>query len=250
MLDVLRRLREVTPEVIVGLSRGKDSLVLLDLCREHFERVECYCMTLVPGISFVEDYLGYLERRYSITVHRTPHWWLSRAYREAAYRPLRVDVPLVTIRDVEESQRERTGIDWHATGQKACDSLQRRGMLSACGGIDPKARVGYPLAWWTDRQVYSHLRRRNVPLPPDYRLFGGSFSCQLDGRTLSLLQEHYPEDYARVLEVFPFAEAAVWRYRLGRDPVAARRTRNSFHRGRAPGHAPPPGVPGADQAVD
>lgn len=243
LLSTLSALRERTDSVIVAVSRGKDSLALLDLACRHFSRVEAFCMHVVAGLSFVENYLAYLERRYHVTIDRVPHWWLSHAFRQGTYRPLTRSCPKITIRDVQEAQRRRTGLHWFLSGEKACDSLQRRGMLNSMAGgkfmpaIDDRAGVCYPLAWWTDRQVYAYLKTRQIPLPADYRILGRSFSTQLDGKTLSLLAEHYHDDIAKIEEVFPFCRAAILQHRLARS-----RADRSDSRASTP--APPPDVPG------
>lgn len=247
--DIFRGLRERTDEVIVAVSRGKDSLALLDVACRTFRRVEAYCMVLVPGLSFVEDYLAYLERRYPpLTIDRVPHWWLSEAFRTGTFRPLTRTCPRIGIRDIQAAQRERTGVRWIISGEKRCDSLQRRGMLSASGTIDEKVSVAYPLADWSGRHVYQYLKHQAIPLPTDYRLFSRSFSCQLDGPTLSLMKDHYPDDYAKVLQTFPFAEAGVLRHRLGRDPADQRKRRVAAARKR-PRKAPAAELPDEDGAA-
>ncbi len=216
LFDVLTRLRQKTDAVIVGVSRGKDSLALLDLCKKTFPRVEAYYMYLVRGMSFAESYLGYLERRYQIHIERRANWWLSFAFRKAVFRPLAdTSVPKLTIRDIQAAETQRTGIAWHVTGEKACDSLQRRGMLSACDGISERCargvKVAYPLWKWANRHVYAHLRKRQIPLPADYRVFGNSMDCSLADEMILALHKHFPEDYQRVRQVFPLVEAVVFR---------------------------------------
>jgi len=237
-LDALNALRARTDSVLVGLSRGKDSLALLDLCVGRFARVVCYHMHLVPGLSFVEPYLDFCRRRWGVEVRDGPHWMLSRMLRGGTYRAVTADVPRVGVRHVERHHKVTAGVAWVATGQKACDSLQRRGMVTALerahgSPLDPKAGVAYPLSFWTDRQVTTYLKARNVPLPADYAVFGSSYSCDLGGRAMGLMKRHFPEDFARVKATFPFVEAAVLRHELGRDGDRAGARRVAA--------APPPG---------
>lgn len=217
--NVFRSLASQTDSVIVAVSRGKDSLACLDLAKKHFRRVEAFFMYLVPGISFVESYLNYLERRYSIHIERRPHWWLSYAFRFGSFRSIIHECPLVKIKDIRTAERERTGIDWIISGEKACDSIHRRGMLSTIrrtmsDGIDSRVKVCYPLARWSHRHVYDYLKQRNIPLPADYRIFNGSFSCALTDKNIYLLRQHYPEDYLLVEKTFPFVGVAAKRYEL------------------------------------
>jgi phosphoadenosine phosphosulfate reductase len=224
MMDVARSLRERTDSVLVSFSRGKDSLALLDLCKRLFKTVACFHMHLVPGLSFVEAGLACARRWWGVEVVSVPHWWLSHAFRQGTLRPISRTVPRISVRDVQAAMRERFGIEWVVSGERACDSLQRRGMMTRqrpTPGIDDKARVAYPLAWWTSRRLWSYIKAARIPLPPDYGIFGRSFSCNLSPRILAAMLDHYPEDFERVERVFPFARSAVVRWRIGQEAAQA-----------------------------
>lgn len=228
---MVRALRERADSVIVAVSRGKDSLAALDLAAKHFARVECYFMELVPGLSFVESYLGYLERRYSVKIERRPHWVLSQLLGDGTHRFLAHDVPTLKERDVVAAERARTGVLWHASGEKVADTLTRRIWLSkfkAAGtpGLNAKSHNAYPLAYWSDRQVRLYLKLHAVPLPADYRVFRRSWSTDLDGKTLHAMRAHFPEDYRKIEAVFPLVGAEVFRHeqrlRRGQEEAAPR----------------------------
>lgn len=209
-MAVIHTARSLTDSVLVGLSGGKDSLVTLDLCAKHFRRVEAYFLYTVPGLRFEETTLRYCERRYSLTVHRLPHWNLSHQLREWAFRgPPPGDVPRLKLLDVESEARRLAGVAWIATGQRKDDSLERRAMLSHCGGVDLRNRRFYPLSEWSARMTYTYLKREAIPLPADYALFGHSWGGRLYADDLVKIRRAFPDDYQRITRYFPQVEAQV-----------------------------------------
>lgn len=207
-VSIARRTRELTDSCMVAFSGGKDALVTLDICHKTFNRVEAFFMYLVPGLEFQEEYLRVIERRYGISINRTPHWALGRMLESSYYRWHTKQGVLsdhtVKLTDVENAQRKRTGVSWIAHGMRSTDSLQRRAMISQCRGIDIKARRFYPIASYSQRAVFSHIKHNKIPLPTEYR-WGLKSSLALDsGDELLLLKKHSPGDYKKVLERFPF----------------------------------------------
>lgn len=218
--EVVKRARAITPAVIVGVSGGKDSLATLDVCARHFDRIEAFFMYVVEGLEFQEKYLAYLERRYHIQIQRLPHFVLSGVYKDGYYRPITTQsakIGRITLADIEFKIRQLTGLEWIATGQKKIDSLERTAMLSHCNSIDVARKRMYPIADWNNAAVFNYLKRNNVPLPPDYAIGGASFGGRLNAEWLRGIRERFPKDYQKILEVFPHAEAIVWRERFQRE---------------------------------
>lgn len=221
--SILERARELTDSVIVPVSTGKDSLAVLETCQRYFKRIELFHWYVVRGLSFRESALARVEKRYGLKVRQIPHFMLSRLLRHGVHRvpsKATLTAPRSHLKELETDMREQTGIDWIAYGQKRCDSLERTAMLSACDNIDHKARRIYPLAWWNNGFVFRFLKQQRIPLPSDYAEFprGNFDGGDLRGRVLVKLRDRWPEDYQRVLAVFPFAEGEVRRYeRFGDD---------------------------------
>lgn len=215
-----------TEEVIVFFSGGKDSIVVLDMCFKYFKTVYPVFMYVVKNLSFQERYLTYIEKKYRISFFRYPHWSLSRMYKENNYRPYSKnakDIKLIYLRDVENQAREATGGVYIASGHKAIDSLDRNAMIRGCKGIDDKNKRIYPLAFYNNAMVFNYLKRNNILLPPDYRLFKYSKNSSfggINGDDLEVVRENYPDDYRKILEVFPFAEAAVKRKEFANNQVS------------------------------
>lgn len=212
LLKPIQWLRRITDTVIVGVSGGKDSVAVLDLCAAANMTIHAYTLEIVPDLRLKNEYFAMLERRYGITIQRYPHPERVQCFREGRYCNPVPDLVQFNFRDVWEKARADFGVYWLATGEKKVDSLERRAQLSAWGAVQPARGRAFPLAEWKERDVYDYLQRRAVPLAPEYRYFGHSLATPLEGRVLAILKEHYPDDYEKVCRDFPFAEASLVRH--------------------------------------
>lgn len=209
-------------EVIVGVSGGYDSVATLSLCRSHLSRVSAFFMYVVPDLEFQERYLQYLERRFDVSILRIPHWAVSRSLRGAAFRhatPQSVETPVLKMADIDAFVRQRFNVAWIATGEKANDSLERAAQIKKCGGINSTRKRLFPLATWTHGDVTSYLARERIMSPPDYRLrppntHRGNFDYLLSFDELIPIAEHFPDDFARIKQVFPLVESQLERARI------------------------------------
>ncbi len=202
--------------MLVGLSGGKDSLCTLDMVQRAGIRAEAFFMYFVKGLEVEERILDRVQRRLpDLTIHRVPHWTLFNAMRQG-----RLGAPVADVGrwqklgDVERHVRALSGIDWVAYGMKASDGINRNFMLKKCHGLDTSGRRAYPIWKWTKADVYSYIRARGWPVSEVIGdgLQGG---VGLHPKTLLWLRSHYPSDYRKILDVFPLAEAAVYRFEHG-----------------------------------
>lgn len=212
MFDPVKAQAKVTDSVIVGFSGGKDSIVTLDLCMRYFDRVQPFFMYIVPGLEFQERTLQWYEDRYSTEIIRLPHFETSNFLRYGSFREPDMRVPIVSITDVYGYLRVRTGITWIAAGERIADSIIRRAMIKRTGSIDQKRGRFYPIAYWNKREVMSYIKHHKLKLPRDSKDLGFSFKS-LDGRELAYIEQAYPKDYERILEVYPYAGAATERFK-------------------------------------
>ncbi len=218
-LGVIKAIKQAgIDEVIVAYSAGKDSLAVLELCVEHFRKVIPYFMYVIPGLGFQEQHLHYVEERYSLKIMRVPDWRLAGLLRNAIARhptPNATQSPKIKWRDVEQYVRQKTGLHWIASGERCIDSLQRRGMIVASNGICPARGHFYPVGWWRTQDICSFLSQRGVLLSSEYRVmsdghnFGGVSPQQLYD-----VKKAYPEDFEKIVKLFPMAEAQVVRHEL------------------------------------
>lgn len=206
----------VIDSVIVAVSGGKDSLATLDICCRQFKRVEAFFMYTVKGLSFQEAMFAYLKKRYGVDIYRVPHHDLFRVQGEQVlswYRPSIEPWRQATQREAYDHIRRHFGIEWIATGEKKCDSILRRACMMLRGQWDWARMCYYPLMDWSQNKVWDYNRLMRLPTPADYVWGRGSFAG-LTGKDLYFLRRHFPEDYQRVLAVFPFCAAMLAHYEL------------------------------------
>jgi phosphoadenosine phosphosulfate reductase len=212
---LLRSVREESDSILVGVSGGKDSLVVLDLCCALFPRVEGYCMRILDVRCATAD-AELAARRHRIPLHVVPHFDTPRLIKHAVFRFHRNDADNVRelkLKDIESDLRSKTGIDWLATGERMTDSAARRIMMTENGGINHKSRHVYPIADWLDRDVFSYLRAKRIPLPERWGrvLTQGGTGFTLTPAVLRHVRAKYPDDYERIRQAFPFAESLIKR---------------------------------------
>lgn len=211
MFDPIKAQSKVADAVLVGFSGGKDSIAALDLCMRYFDRVQPFFLYLCPGLEFQEETLGWYERRYGTEIIRLPHFELSNFMRYGSFREPDRRVPIVSITDEYNYLRLQTGITWVAAGERIADSIVRRAMIKKSGTIDAKRGRFYPIANWSKREVLAYIKHHRLKLPRDSRDLGFSFKS-LDGGELAYIKKQYPSDYMRILDMYPYAGAAVERF--------------------------------------
>lgn len=166
-------------------------------------------MYFVRGLSFQESYIQYLEKRYGVEILRLPHFMLGDVYAMGQYRDtnsITDESPHITLADVEHYISSETGCEWFATGQMMCESIERNAMIKAVGQVDEVNHRIYPLAEWSPAKVKNYLEHHRIKLSPEYAFVKRSIG-DLRPENIDCLKEHFPDDYERVKEVFPYIEA-------------------------------------------
>jgi hypothetical protein len=224
--DLVRDWSRDHPEVLLAFSAGKDSIAAWLHMRPHFARIVPVYYYLVPGLEFVEKSLRYYEDWFRTPILRLPHpslhrWlnnWVfqspevSRGDVLAAaglpdldYDDLRKDVAVMNLGWPDDKEA------WIACGSRACDSPMRRLAFKKYGPARKRNFHFYPVWDWNKQRVIDTIREAGVKLPAEYRVFGRSFDG-LDFRFLHGIRQHWPDDYAKILEWFPLAELELKRY--------------------------------------
>lgn len=128
--EVIASVRQKTDRAILFYSCGKDSEVLLDLMAPHFKEIVCVFMYFVKGLDHIDNYLRAVKARYAnVTILQVPHWTLTRVLRCGLYCIPNPNVKLLSLKDVDESVRMKTGISYSFYGMKQSDGMNRCLML-------------------------------------------------------------------------------------------------------------------------
>lgn len=213
------RFAETGDPVLLGFSRGKDSIAAWLALQEAGVRVIPFHLYRVPGIRFEEESLAYFEDFFGQRILQLPHPALFRWLREFVYQPPeraaiidaaelpRLDYPML----LQMLREDYAPSAWYADGVRACDSPIRRVAIQKYGAAKSKDLKAHVVWDWQIADVREKIAEHGVRLPPDYDWFGRSFDG-IDRRFLEPLSRFAPDDYQTVLEWFPFAELEViWR---------------------------------------
>jgi 3'-phosphoadenosine 5'-phosphosulfate sulfotransferase (PAPS reductase)/FAD synthetase len=206
--DELSRQALVHGACLVAYSGGKESRAVLDLCVRTFRRVVPFFLSFIPDLSVVEESLVFARERWSLDVRHYPHWLLAKCLKEGiycdggAYR----DLPDVKLLDCYQAVRKDTGLPLIVTGARAADSLWRRYNLTRTASWPD---VVHPLRRWQKADTLAYLQVQGIPVPDAPE--GQATGIDLSTPSLLWLYDRYPDDFARLLEVFPYAGAAVKR---------------------------------------
>jgi phosphoadenosine phosphosulfate reductase len=221
LFDAVKRQALLTDSVIVSYSGGKDSAVTLDLCARYFKAVHVFFMYQVQNLSFQEAVLTWAETKYNTEIYRIPHFELSDFYRGGVYCKPDARVRKVNPKDIYSHVRQAFDCHWIAAGERAKDSVIRNAMIKKSGSIDMGRGRFFPLAYWSKAQVVKYIDQHQLKVSPESKLIGHSFRS-LDAQDLMKVREHYPADFAKIVQAFPQCGAAVAREELyGKDKAPA-----------------------------
>ena len=231
--ELCERMAAECDTAILAFSTGKDSIAAWLQMRKYFKRIIPYYCYVVPGLQFVEDSLRYYEDFFGCHIYRLPHRSLFRfLYAFIAQPPRRV--PIIessgladdtiynddTIGDIIRNCEDLPDAAYVGAGVRMADSPYRRIGIKTHGAINHNAKRFYPVYDWKKEDLIRAFDESGVKLPIDYRMFGRTFDG-LDYRFLQPLREWFPDDYARVLDWFPFADLEIAR-RDGFDAIEHR----------------------------
>lgn len=211
LYDRIKTMSTMTDSVLVAFSGGKDSIVTMDLCFKYFKQVVPFFMYLVPGLEFQERMLSWYENKYNTEIYRLPHMDTSTMLRYGAFTVPDYNLPIIGINDIYDYMRAETGIWWIAAGERINDSIVRRAMIKNSGSIDIKRGRFYPVSEWNKSEVLRYIQKSKLKLGLDSKKIGFSFRS-LNGKELAIIKDIFPDDYQRILGLFPFAEASVKRF--------------------------------------
>lgn len=213
---------------VLSFSGGKDSLAAWLQLRDYFDEIVPFYMYLIPDLEFAEQGLTYYENFFDTRIIRLPHPSLYRMLGTWVFQPPQHCLLLESIgmakfdyddvyECVKKDYKLPDGI-FTALGVRAADSPNRHTAMKRYGPVNETRQVFYPVYDWKKARLMQGIRESGAKLAPDYALFARSFDG-IDYRFLAPIKEHYPNDYARILEFFPLAELELKRMEYRRDQL-------------------------------
>lgn len=230
--------------VILKQSLGKDAVLSLDILKsEGFNVINVY-NAWIPNLPSDVEYIKYLNTLYTnmkwvVSVHRTT----MMDFQDLSYMTLEATDHFFHIAkkyedfDIDAETKvnyvkEKVPDAWLAIGLKKSDSPRRRVTLNKfSGNMNHSKKVVYPVAEYTNEQVWSELKARGIKLHPHYQMFGRSFEG-LCGKYLPALY-HYAEkddgsrlhqvakkDIEYIESIFPLAKAKYIQQKLLEKRIA------------------------------
>ena len=218
------------PEIVRGIAgdrlllsfSGRDSLSLWIFLRgEGFDIIPYFCYT-VPGLSYDNEMLYYYERYFDTHIIRLPHPRTYELLRVGAWQSPetcgmlgRAGITRFEFADIENYLALQFGLgeDYlSAVGIKAADNLMRLRLIRQMGPIGLKKRRYYYGIWdWKTADIRVCLKENGLKLSASYRHFG-STGDGIDYVFLRYLKDNLPDDFQRVLDVFPLVDVELFRY--------------------------------------
>lgn len=219
-IEVMQSIAAESDTVLLAFSCGKDSIAAWLGMRPHFKKIIPFYMYLVPGLEFVERSLVYYEQFFGCHIHRLPHPSLYRMLSSLVFQPPQnakiieaAGLGAFTYDQMRGWLCDDLGLPtdtFYASGVRAADSPNRRMAMKTHGPINRNRHLFYPIWDMRKDELVELLRQHSIKMPEDYRYFGRSFDG-IDHRFLRPIKDHFPDDYQRILEVFPLAELILFR---------------------------------------
>lgn len=206
LFDSIKTMSKITDSVLVAFSGGKESVVVLDMCFRYFKHVQPYFQYCVPGLSFNEKLLNWYENRYETEILRVPVENIGAMFRYGIYTIPDPTFPIVSETDVWNYMRHETGTWWIAGGERINDSLMRRARIKHSSTIDVRSGRLFPVAMWKTQEVYDYIKYHKLFLSKEQKQLKHSLRI-FQPADLMYIKQHLPDDYAKILHMFPFAGA-------------------------------------------
>lgn len=208
---VIDEIASQTDSVMLMCSLGKDSLVTLDMIYPRFRRIVCVFMYFVQGLEHIDRWINWCKNRYPrIEFVEIPHWNLTYILKYGMYSTVQPDVKILKLADVIAGLRAKYGIHYCFLGMKKADGMNRNLMLR---GYEKSNYINnglvYPLADWNQREILSYMKQKRLPEPVRYSLKASS-GVGFNTDCLKWMQQYFPNDLAKIVEVFPACERELY----------------------------------------
>lgn len=231
---------------LLAFSRGKDSLAAWWYLRQFFPRIIPFHGASVPHLAFVDDSLAYYEEVFATRIHRFLSGDVTGAIDALVYQSpdAEPDIDALELWDYDTNaiadhlrQTYHLSRAWCAYGINQTDSIDRRIYVAQYQGRIDAHQSFYPCFDWTRAMILGVLQHANIALPKDYLMYGRTVVGVPMAQHLAPMADVCPDDYARVLTLFPFAEADLARHAFRREKWDRDRSASRLPRVTAVTHA-------------
>lgn len=209
----------------LAFSCGKDAIGAWIQLRKYFKTIIPVYMDPFPWLSFHEEYLKYFEDKFGVKVHRLVHGMFF-SYLEDAEWSAPEDVKLIMnwekndqiLKEFQTDEwyellREEFNLPniYQANGVKACDSIYRGLSIKTHGAINHNKKKFLPVYDWSNQRLFDEIQSAGIKLPKDYLIWGRTFDGY-DYKFSKGLKDHFPDEYKRLIDMFPMVEADHFRW--------------------------------------
>ena len=216
LFDSIKTMSKITDSVLVAFSGGKESVVVLDMCFRYFDHVQPYFQYWVPGLSFNEKLLNWYENKYNTEIIRVPVENTGAMFRYGVFTVPDPTFPVVSETDVWNYMRHETGIWWVAGGERINDSLMRRARIKKSSSIDVNSGRLFPVAMWKTQECYDYIKHHKLFLSKEQKELKHSLRI-FHTDDLLYIKEHLPDDYEKIVHMFPLVGAVIKRAEFTKD---------------------------------
>lgn len=225
--NIVRRWLGKCESPYVRFSGGKDSTVMLHLVRSI--RPECPAMFthdefLLPETEAIVSATPNLRKIAYTNEHAS--WFVAWKDGPADLPPDVEWIETGEAKDTAAIYQDRYGHDGVAIGSRADENKTRRAYLEAKGPLfevhSREVWQCYPLAWWTDKDIWAYLVSREVPYNRAYDKLAelgvplrerriGPLAVEGPARrgALATLKQGWPDLFNRFSEKYPQARRYV-----------------------------------------
>jgi hypothetical protein len=209
-------------------------IVVDGILRRFFRRVIPFHCASVPHLAWVDESLAYYEAFFGVPILRYMHERALHAIAMLVWQPPgseadidAMELPDFTKADICEDIREREGCPraWAAFAISAYDAIERKAKVQDHAGRNDKGRTFNPCFDWTKKQIVASVKAAGLALPSDYLMAARTLSAVPGYRNILRMKQVRPDDWARVLTVYPMIEAELARQEFRR----IRTLRNQCH---------------------
>lgn len=206
----------------LGFSRGKDSLYSWLFLLRYFKTVIPFHCASFPCLKHVKDTLDYYERQFGQKILRLVGMELPSALPRMFYQTAddmdeleKLDTPNFSMLDIVDHLRYEMNLPkaWCAFGIMANDSIDRRIYCNKVQGKNPQNLSFYPCWDHPRAEVLKGLRASGLKLSGEYRWTSRTLGGVPSATCNAIYKRRYPEDWRRILAMYPLAEAKTLRER-------------------------------------